>query len=361
VYSEPLIIKNNPFTTYQGEGTISTINAMKDITDIIMKDIERIIGDYDLINDFKVTYDGKIVFNDMVYSPQFEQSFIETLPAVLQTKIAAGALVEFFNLRTIYKFKNLQEFLIESQNLAQGRARKELGIGYRKRFSVLFRKFKDLNYINVGGVEYTRENPDTKGEESFLLPNEGFLSGLFKPKTPQQMNKGNGWMDKVWDSKPIRVITNAFGWTVGVQAVYMAATLFGPVGLLFGAFALASAYKELKGSGVAGNSKSSKSNNSFLGGNKTELKRTIYFTTGKKGLVFYTDKTILQSFNVKSDIQQEVYKIAGQGGSGEIKVYSDGVQEVKQLGQAHPLPNKKGNNNNRNRNRDRGNTYYNGE
>ena len=121
-----------------------------------------------------------------------------------------------------------------------------MGIGYRKRFSVLFKKFRDLSYINVSGVEYTKDNPDIASEDSMLLPKGGLLD-IFRDKTPQQqVNKGNGWMDKVWDSKPVKVLTNAFGWTIGTQAVFMAASMFGPVGLLFGAFAID---KELKGSG----------------------------------------------------------------------------------------------------------------
>ena len=55
-------------------------------------------------------------------------------------------------------------------------------------------------------------------------------------------------MDQVWDSRPVRIITNAVGWTVGVQAVWMIAGLFGPWGLLFGAIAAANAYSTLKGS-----------------------------------------------------------------------------------------------------------------
>ena len=291
IYSEVLKIKNNPFELYKGEGTVDTINALRDITDIIIKDIERIIGDYPLITKLEILGEGILVFNDTVYTPKFEQSFIESLPVVLQDKIEQGFLAEFFNLRTIYKFKNLQELIIENQNLAQSRARKELGIGYRKRFSVLFKKLKDLNYIYVGGIEYTRENPDSRGEESFLLPNSGFLSNLFKPKTPQQqINKGSGWMDKVWDSKPVKVLTNAFGWTVGTQAVIAAATLLGPVGLLFGAFAMAGAYKEIKDSNDSSTNKnvnSSRDNKSEIKSKKSNSKKSSNKKNKDKGNTYY--------------------------------------------------------------------------
>ena len=41
-------------------------------------------------------------------------------------------------------------------------------------------------------------------------------------------------------------MTGALGWTLGCKAVVFAATVFGPWGLLFGAFAAAGAYNEYK-------------------------------------------------------------------------------------------------------------------
>lgn len=359
VYSEELKIENNPFKLYKSEGTLDTINALRKITNIIMKDVGRVIGDYSLITKFEILGDGVLVFNDTVYTPKFEQSFIDSLPVVLQNKIEQGLLAEFFNLRTIYKFKNLQELVIESNNLAQGRARKEMGIGYRKRFLVLFKKFKNLHYINIGGVEYTRENPDTASEEGYLLPKEGFFKSIFKSKTPERFEETTGWMGKVYNFKPVKAIVNAVGWTMGVQTVFLLANLLGPWGLFFGALATANAYKEIKGSGVLGDSKSNKTENKSrwgLGNNKRDLERTVYFTVNKeKGfkIIFYTDNNVLKSYNPKAAIQEEYHRIVGQGGSGVIKEYTDGAQEISELRQAQPLPQKSS------KGKGTGNTHYN--
>ena len=48
-----------------------------------------------------------LVFNDITYIPNFEQSFIDTLPAILQAKLNKD-FSRVLDLRTIYKFKNLQ-------------------------------------------------------------------------------------------------------------------------------------------------------------------------------------------------------------------------------------------------------------
>ena len=269
-YNEVLKVEDNPFEKYKGKSVSDKINMSKDITDIIMKDIQMLIGDYSFITKFGVKDTGVLVFNGTVYTPSFEDSFLETLPHVLKEKISNGDLVEFFNLKTVYKFKNLEEFIIEDKNLAQGRARMELALGFRKRYKQLFDKFSFLMYIRVGDVEYTRGNPDETGEEDYIMPRQGLFSGLrnlfrrkdkeVKPskpintetkgflgsRKPKNIPKVSGWMGDVWESRPVKIATGALGWTLGSQAVYGIAALMGPWGLLFGGLAMAGAYKELK-------------------------------------------------------------------------------------------------------------------
>ena len=185
---------------------------------------------------------GNLLFNDIAYIPEFEESFIQSLPMVLQEKVRAGILADFFDMGTIYKFKNL-ECLYLDKDLAQGRARKEMGIGFRKKWSVLFKKFKYLNYIELGPGEpiiYERRNPDTGVENGFL--------DMFQknPQTTYATQRNSSLMDTVWDSKPVRVITGAMGWTVGVQVVWAIASIMGPWGLVFGGLAAAGAYREYK-------------------------------------------------------------------------------------------------------------------
>ena len=159
------------------------------------------------------------------------------------------------------------------ETLAQGRARKEMGIGFRKRWSVLFKKFKRLQLIQVGQIKYFRENPDTNEEQGFL---DRFKNN---PATTYSSGIGSGFMDKVWDSRPVRVLTGAMGWTVGVQATWLLASIMGPWGLLFGAFAMAGAMKEIKNSSNnnysnnQANYQSQSYNQQYQGKNKTTQKK----------------------------------------------------------------------------------------
>ncbi|MEG1723789.1 MAG: hypothetical protein RR313_00205 [Anaerovoracaceae bacterium] len=240
VYNGNIKITENPFELYKGDSTQSTLLSLNAITRIIMNDIRKSLGDINLITSFLVTEAGELVFNGISYQPTFEESFLKTLPLTLREQVMSGRLVEMFDMRRIYDFVNLTSFIILSENLAQGRTRKEMGIGFRKRFSVLFNKFPYLNYIKVGTIEYKRSNPDTDVEQGYL---DGFKRN---PATTFASSAAGSRLDKVWDSKPVRVLTGALGWTLGVQAVWAAATLLGPIGLLFGAFAMAGAYTELK-------------------------------------------------------------------------------------------------------------------
>lgn len=241
-YRGVLKISPNPFEQYDDAKTVGTLSITREVTEQINNDIDKVIGLPDSITDFKVTKDGVLVLNGVAYMPRFEPSFIESLPLGLRNKIESGALIDFFDMQKIYRYKNLNTFVIERESLAQGRARKEMGIGFRKRWSVLFKKFPYLGYIKVGSVEYVRDNPDTDAENKFL--------DLFQrnPQSTYATPSISSRMDQVWDSRPVRIITSAVGWTVGVQAVWMIAGLFGPWGLLFGAIAAANAYSTLKGS-----------------------------------------------------------------------------------------------------------------
>ena len=53
-------------------------------------------------------------------------------------------------------------------------------------------------------------------------------------------------LEKVWDSRPVRIMANSLGWTFAIRASFLMASMFGPWGLVFGAFAMAGAYKEIK-------------------------------------------------------------------------------------------------------------------
>ena len=97
-------------------------------------------------------------------------------------------------------------------------------------------------------------------------------------------NNGNSFIDQMYACKPVRILANAFGWTAGCQLVYLAATMLGPWGLVFGAFAAAGAYKEAKNgnqnnrnSGYSTNSRSGGSTSSRSSGQKSKNKKSNDF------------------------------------------------------------------------------------
>lgn len=238
-YSGKLKVENNPFEVYKTGSKTDTLLSVKEMTRILREDIEKHIGPPEMITHFAVSA-GNLLFNDIAYIPEFDESFIQSLPLVLQEKVRAGILIDFFDMRTVYKFKNLTHLYLD-KDLAQGRARKEMGIGFHKRWSVLFKKFRFLSYIELGPgqpIIYERSNPDTEVERSFL--------DMFRdnPQTTYARSNAASMMDRVWDAKPVRVITKAMGWTAGVQVVWAVAGLMGPWGLLFGGLAAAGAYRE---------------------------------------------------------------------------------------------------------------------
>lgn len=241
-YTGKLRIDNNPFDIYRSGSKTDTLLSVKEMTKILKEDIAKHIGSPDLITSFVIS-GGVLYFNDIAYIPEFDEHFIQSLPLVYQEKVRAGILSDFLDLRTVYKFKNLTSFSLKDWSLAQGRARKEMGIGFRKKWNILFRKFKYLNYIEIGqgnSIVYERDYPDNNAENSIL---EKFKNN---PETTYSSSKTAGMLDKVWDSRPVRVVTGALGWTAGVQVVWLLASIMGPWGLLFGGLAVAGAYKELK-------------------------------------------------------------------------------------------------------------------
>lgn len=245
-YTGKIKIENNPFELYKSGSNTDALLSVKEMTKILREDIEKHIGAPNMITSFSVSA-GNLFFNDIAYIPEFDESFIQTLPYVYQEKVRAGILADFFDLRTVYKYKNLNEFYLIDWDLAQGRARKEMGIGFRKKWNVLFKRFKYLNYIEIGqgdSIIYERDYPDSNKEDRFLDMFEK------RPETTYSSKRSTGMLDRVWDSKPVRVITGAIGWTAGVQAVWLLASIMGPWGLLFGGLAAAGAYREYKNDSV---------------------------------------------------------------------------------------------------------------
>jgi hypothetical protein len=249
VYNKQLEIPNgkNPFRNYGG-GEISTINQLKKMTEFILQDITSMVGGLDRVDIFGVTNEGILIINNTAYQPQFDTAFIDSLPFAIQGKVASGCVAELFDLSKVYQFKNLQSLIIDSQALAQGRARREIGLKPYERYNVLFKPFTQLRYINAGGVEYRKNMPDDLPEGD-TLQGYGFKDRM-KRLLPDLMApspaKSDSRMNDFWESKQMKLLTNAAGWTAATYGVYLGAVLLGPIGLLFGAFAMHGAYKNLK-------------------------------------------------------------------------------------------------------------------
>ncbi len=238
VYSGNVNVNDNPFLSYCTESNTDVLITTKEITKIIMNDIKINIGTPEMITNFEVTKDGVLKFNGIEYKPKFNKGFIDSLPQALKVKVVSGSLVDLYDLRQVYKFKNLEEFAILKESFAQGRARKEMGIGFRKKWSSLFNKMKRLQIIRIGtNIVYKRANPDTDVEHDTL--------NRFKNNKESTYSKNKDRLEKVWDSKPVRFLTSSIGWTMGVQVVYALASIMGPWGLVFGLIAAYNGYRTI--------------------------------------------------------------------------------------------------------------------
>lgn len=256
-YSEPLVIADNPFKAYgQGDTLVPSVMCWKEMSNIIKKEIARVYGGLSRITTVAVTASGALVFNGVVFAPVLDEEFIESLPYVDRDKVRNGNLVEFFNFNTLYDFKNIQELVVESPEVAEGRVRREMGIKPRQDFDILFKYFRSLRGLRMGDSEFVRgEGKATAKKQG---GNDGFkLSQMLKEKFHMGNDGGpdptsDSRMSRVWQSKPVRYATSALGWTVGIKAVTLAATLLGPWGLLFGAFAVGNAVVDARHNGGMG-------------------------------------------------------------------------------------------------------------
>lgn len=245
VYQGQMSIPQNPFKTYsRSEKPISAINAIKMMTNYIMQEIQKVYGDFSRIHSFEATNNG-IVINNIAFRPSFDQDVIESMPLDIKNQVARGNLIELFHFGDLLKFRNLEILRIDNSRLAEGRVRREIGLSPRKGWFSLFNKFRNLQELYIGGERITDEETsqryDDNGRGGFSLTER--LRESFK--MPASV-VSNSRMERVWDSKPVRVMGGALGWTLGIKAVTVAATMFGPWGLIFGAFAGYSAYQESK-------------------------------------------------------------------------------------------------------------------
>lgn len=233
----------------------TNIKNINNIGSLIVKDIIYQFGGLRNISEITVTANECLAINGYTYIPQFDDSFYENMSPILAKEVKEGKIGQFCMLSCIIRdiMKNMFSFTIESPKLANwylfkrgfgGRVEKS-GYGY------LFKMCPNLQTINLPNEELTREshsmgNGESLGSKLANLFGFGRKNNDNYTPDPTPTSQDTYLANRIFDSRPLRILTGAFGWTMGCKAVVLAATLFGPWGLLFGGIAMAGAYSELK-------------------------------------------------------------------------------------------------------------------
>lgn len=227
--------------------SIDAINAMKTITKYIFEDIKKFYGGVNAIKSFIITSEGILIFNEKAYAPKLDEKFINNFEDEdTKTKLREGYLADLFFIKEVFKFINLEHFEIEDEEYANDTVR--LGLGIKgKSFTTLYDRFPKLKDIIINGIPYLRGNVISQKEQEFIKPRPRLsdLRNAASGINNYQVNP-NTLMGKVWNSRPVKTLVCAAGWTMGAQIVFTAATLLGLPGLMFGAFALAKVYNDYK-------------------------------------------------------------------------------------------------------------------
>jgi hypothetical protein len=266
----------NPFNQRHSADGLNTISVLKDMTKFILNDIANLIGNLDRVEFLQITNEGVFIINKRPYQPTFETAFLESLPLMIREKVQEGAILELFYLHEIYKFTNLQKLIVDDKDLASGRLRSELIIPAHQRYSYLFKKLSSLNYIKVGDKVYSLDIPDfdepALNEIVQELPFRERLKSLGKYLTEPAPQQAPSRMSKFWNSKSVKLLRTAVGYTAGTKLVIASSFIFGPWSLLFGAFFLAAKYEQYKKDNPDYELDNSKKRNANRGKNKGNSK-----------------------------------------------------------------------------------------
>lgn len=252
---------------YTEENGGRDLNTLEKVSDMIIEDVFNQFGN-DIFS-IGVNANGGLIVNNTGYSPSFGEAFMRSI----QSKPYIVAQLNRGNLSVVadmgYIIRNLmgdsQQLSVEYPRFAKDNYFwNQIGAKNRD-CGKLFKKYPNLETINICGEILTRDNMYEDSPSS-----GGLLSNLFglnkNPRVPNPHRKevdSNSITNRIFSSKPVRVMANAFGWTMGVKAVMLATTIFGPIGLLFGAFAAVGAVKELKNDNQNSQYSTNKPNSNF--------------------------------------------------------------------------------------------------
>lgn len=254
VYEEHSEPDPNPFGVFNANGNaISTLNALRLMSEHLMQEIKLMVGDFRLVESVEITGTG-LVINDITYRPRFSPEVLKTMPRAIQLKVGKGNVVDLFHFGDLKKFKNLACLRIDNSRLAEGRFRQELGFSPRKPWHLLFprkpnprlfERFPNLIELYIAGVKITDEATskeyDNNGRGGFTLTEKlrkAFNMRVDKVSSPP--------MERVWDSKPVRFMSNTVGWSMAIKGVALAAAFMGPWAVVAAGIAGYAVYKDLK-------------------------------------------------------------------------------------------------------------------
>lgn len=228
----------NPFNrAFRSRSMLGDIASMRLVSKTVLENIKYMVGDLSRVHSFQVEESGKLVINGILFQPELSETYTSVLPFDIQRDVKRGCWAELFNFSDLYQFKNLGELSIDSVDFAENKVRNDLGLG-RKGWTSLSRKLHSLRVIRIGGTPITDKESE-KDYEGRKKRGYGFTETVKKGFGMASSAFTSSHARRVWDSKPARVTKKALGYTLGVKAVLVGASIFGGWALLAGAFATA--------------------------------------------------------------------------------------------------------------------------
>lgn len=271
VYSDILKLPYNPFTaSLKARNPFSTITELELTSSFLLTRIKEVFLDFRRVESISISISGLITINGVDFKPQFEQHIIDTMPRDIQKAVSAGLIAELFCFGDLKKFKNLVVLEVDSGRLAENRMRREMNIAPKEPWDILFDRFDHLKFLIIAGEHIT----DRPSAEAYQRNGQGgyatteYYRNMFKVARSKKdkENKVNGiekkdsfmdtflndrssgsspsYMSSFWNANPTKTVRSAVAWTAVVKLSFVAATIFGPFGLVFAALAAAGAYKQ---------------------------------------------------------------------------------------------------------------------
>lgn len=250
-YKREFKVSQDMVNMYTKSGNnINKVYAINQLSSELIKLIDNDFG-IDRVHSFEVVGDGYMRINDTLYKPFLPNVVIEMLPVDIQQFVKEGKVIELFNFKDLYRFKGLEILSIENPRLAEGRVRRELGMTPKHDWMFIFKKFRNLQKVIIAGQDIsdttTSDSYQNSYKQGFNL-GESLVNKFFggnKPKKNRDysamnplIHTGNGLASTMMKSRTCRVATKALGYTAGLKAVTVIASMLGPWGVLFGAMAV---------------------------------------------------------------------------------------------------------------------------